>query len=69
MSKFDAIKAQREIIAGLLDVHKVIVARARQAERQHVEAEAEYNSLIKLDRFIDDMLNEAKKKLNALENQ
>jgi hypothetical protein len=66
---FDPIRAQREIVAGLADVHKVLLARFRQAELELAEAEANANALAKLERFVADLLKEASAKLHALETE
>lgn len=66
---FDPIRAQREIITGLVDVQKVITARSRDAERRFAEAEAEHYALAKLERFVADLLSEARTKLHTLEVQ
>lgn len=67
MTDFDPLKAQREIVTGLHDVHKVINARAREAEQRMTEAELDYNSLLKLEGFAKDLLTQAQAKLRELE--
>lgn len=68
MTDFDPIKAKREEIAGLLDVNRVITTRAREAEQKLAEAEADHDSLAKLSAFVAGLLNDARKKLRALED-
>jgi t-SNARE complex subunit (syntaxin) len=67
MTPFDPIRAQREVIAGLVEVHKVIKTRDREAERRLAEAEADHNALAKIERFIADLIMEAREKLEDLE--
>jgi t-SNARE complex subunit (syntaxin) len=67
MTAFDPIRAQREILTGLADVHKVVLARARDAEQRLAEAEAEHNALAKIERFVADLITEAREKLEDLE--
>ena len=67
MTAFDPIKAQREIITGLADVHKVIGTLSREAERKLAEAEAEHNQLALLDAYVRGELQQAHNKLRVLE--
>jgi hypothetical protein len=46
------------------DVHALLLHRQRDAHRRHVEAEAEYNALLKLTQFAQDAVDDA---LAALE--
>jgi len=69
MTDFDPIRAQREIVTGLMDVHNVIRARARNAERAIAEAEAEANALMKIERFAGQAVDDARAKLKALEQE
>lgn len=66
MTDFDPLKAQREIVAGLNDVFKVIHSRAREAEQRMTEAEADYNAMLKLETFTKDLLTQAQAKLGEL---
>jgi hypothetical protein len=68
MTDFDPIKAQREEVAGLADVHRVIATRAREAEQRLAEAEADHDSFVKLSAFVVGLLDEAKAKLRALQD-
>ena len=65
-SEFDPIKAATEQLAGLLDVHKVLIARCRDAEMRYVEAEAEHNQLLKLEAFVRDLTQKARTQLEQL---
>lgn len=67
--EFDPVKAQREQVLGLADVHKVIHMRARDAEQRMAEAEADYNSLLKLEAFTKDLLAKGHKELQRLEDE
>lgn len=67
MSEFDPIRALREEIAGLADVHKVIATNTRRSEAKL--AEAEHNALVKLDAFMKGLLEEQRAKLQALEDE
>ena len=69
MTDFDPIRAQREIVTGLMDVHNVIRTRARNAERATAEAEAEANALMKIERFAAQAVDDARAKLKALEQE
>lgn len=68
MAEFDPIRAQREIVAGLVDVYKVIQNRKRTAEQRAAEAEIEHTSLAKLESFTRGLLDQATAKLRALED-
>jgi len=67
MTPFDPLKAQREIITGLVGVHKVVSTRAKEAERRLAEAEADHNQLLLLDVFLREQLQNAQSKLRLLE--
>jgi hypothetical protein len=67
MTPFDPIKAQREIINGLLDVQRVISTQAREAEMMLGEAESQFNALTKISRFIQGLLEDERAKLRQLE--
>lgn len=69
MIPFDPVRAQREILAGLADVHEVIHARRRDAERRLGEAEIDFNGLSKIERFVAELMEQARLKLNYLEEQ
>ena len=66
MTDFDPIKAAQEEISGLVDVHRVILSRARHAERVAGEAEAEAAALKKTEGFMSVLLENARLKLKAL---
>jgi hypothetical protein len=67
MTAFDPIHAQREMLAGLADVHRVITARSRDSERRLTEAEAEHNALAKIERFVAGLIQDHRAVLVALE--
>ena len=67
MSDFDPIKALREEISGIADVHKIIQQRTRSSEAAMAEAEADHNAALKLDAFLTGMLTQMRAKLRALE--
>jgi hypothetical protein len=66
---FDQIRAQTEMVAGLTDVFRLTSNRAKLAERNLAEAEAEYNAMTKLNGFVEGLLSEAQTKLRALREQ
>jgi hypothetical protein len=69
MSEFDPVRALREEIAGLVDVHKVVQARARQSEATMAEAEAEHNACLKMDAFLKGMVDQMQQRLNRMERE
>jgi hypothetical protein len=69
MTDFDPIKAKREEVAGLVDVHRVISMRAREAEQRLAEAESDHDSLAKLGAFVAGLLSEAQAKLRAMQDE
>jgi hypothetical protein len=69
MSDFDPMKAQRELVNGLADMHKIVINRARDAEKLMAEAEIEHAVLIKISAFSRTLLEEARAKLKALEDE
>jgi len=66
MTEFDPIKAQREIVNGISDIHRLILARARDAEQKYTEAESDYNSMLKIETFTKELLTKAQQKLQRL---
>jgi hypothetical protein len=66
MTDFDPLKAQREIVAGIHDIYRVIQARARSAEQHYAEAESDYNSMMKIEQFTKELLAQAQAKLQRL---
>lgn len=69
MTDFDPLRAQREIVAGAEDVHKVVGTMARDASRALAEAEANANALMKIERFAAQAVDDARAKLKALEQE
>ena len=67
MTDFDPVRAMREEVAGLLDLHKLIVTHARDTERKLAEAESDHNAFLKLEAFTRGVLDTARAKLRALE--
>jgi hypothetical protein len=57
MTEFDPVKAAAEELAGLVDVHKVLITRSRETERQLAEIEAEHNAMVKMERFTADLVD------------
>jgi len=66
MTKFDPIRAQREIVNGIISTHQVIVTLARNAEQRYTEAEGEFNSLKKIEQFSKNHLAQEQQKLQRL---
>jgi hypothetical protein len=64
VTPFDPIKAQREILTGLAEVHKVVAARERDAERRLAEAEADRSAFAKIE---FDLMQAARTNLHKLE--
>ncbi len=52
-TKFDAVRAIREEISGLMEIRTTLVARERRAAQTTSEAEIEYNAIVKLRGFAD----------------
>jgi hypothetical protein len=69
MTDFDQIKAETEVLAGMLDAQKVIGTRMRDAERRAGEAEAELNALLKLSAWTKHALEQQQAKLQALRKE
>ena len=67
MTDFDPLKAASEELTSLVGVHRVIAARARDAERRYTEAEADHNGLMLLQRFTAEMVDRQRVKLKALQ--
>lgn len=67
MTVFDPIKAQREIVGGLREIHNLIRRRSNTAQAALDAAEAEVNAMMKLERFSEDQLVAATAKLRELE--
>ena len=67
MSEFDPLRAQRELVTGLREVHQVLAVRAREAQGMLAKYEAEANALMKLERFTEGHLQAAVLKLRTLE--
>ena len=65
---FDPVKAMREEVAGLRDVHALILTRAREAERKMAEAEIDFRALSKMEAYTKQTLAEAHAKLRALQD-
>ena len=68
-TEFDPIKALREEIAGLAEVHRVILARTHESERQLAEEEANHNAFLKMEAFMKDILAGKRAQLKALEDE
>ena len=67
MSEFDPVKAQREILAGLRDVHHVMKVRATDAQGKIAQAEIEATALMKLERMTQEYIRLEEEKLRRLE--
>jgi hypothetical protein len=66
---FDPIKAIKEEISGLSDVHKVISLRVDQAAKAMGEAEIELNALLKLQGFARSEMDRKREVLQKLERE
>jgi hypothetical protein len=66
MTEFDPLKAQRELVAGLRDMHNLIKARSLDAQRKLAEIEADAHALMKMERFAQECLEEQTRKLRRL---
>jgi len=69
VTEFDPVRAQRDIVTGIDDVHKLVLARARHDEAALAEAEAQHNASVKMAAFMRGLLDEARAKLQALETE
>jgi hypothetical protein len=69
MSDFDPIKAQKEVLAGALKVHNIIVQQGVEAERKLTEAEARMNALRQLHTFSESIVSGERSKLRKLEQE
>ena len=69
MTEFDPIKAQREVLAGLRDVHHIMKVRANDAQSRVAQAEIEATALMKLERFTEECIKDATVKLRAMEEK
>jgi hypothetical protein len=67
VTEFDPIRALREEIAGLADVHKVITANKNESESELAEAEARHNAFLKMAAFMSSLLEQLRARLKALE--
>jgi hypothetical protein len=67
MTAFDAIKALREEISGLMEVQKLVSLRARETERKLAEAETDHNALLKMEGTMSIVLDTMRARLRVLE--
>jgi len=65
--EFDRRKAVSEQLTGAFDVHRVIDARKRDAERRLAEAEAEFNALAKLEAFTKGLIDGYRRRLEEID--
>jgi len=66
MTEFDPLKAQREIVTGLREVHTLLQAKAREAQGKLAEAEMTASAMMKLERFTAEHLHHETLKLRSL---
>ena len=66
MTEFDPLRAQRELVSGLRDMHKLIKSRSHEAQGKLAEAEATANAMMKMERFVEQCLEEQTMKLRRL---
>lgn len=69
MSDFDPLRAQRDIVAGALDVLKVVQQEATEAEQQFSEAEARLNAMRKVLAFAKETVERERLVLRQLEQE
>jgi hypothetical protein len=67
MSEFDPVRAQSEIVHGLADIHKTLLAHAHDTERQLAEMEVGHNAAVKMEAFARDMLERERATLRTLQ--
>lgn len=67
--QFDAVKALREEISGVLDVRTTFVAEERRAQEALGQAEAHYNSIVKMRGFVDAEIARKRDVLRQLEEK
>jgi len=66
-TQFDPLKAAREELAGLGDIHRVLLRRERKAEEAMSEAENELNAIRKLIGYVQIGQNQLKERIKELE--
>lgn len=64
---FDAIKALKEEISGVVEIRVALVKRERQLGAQYGELEVEYNAIVKLRGFADAEIARKREVLRQLE--
>lgn len=69
VADYDPIRALREEISGLADVHKIVQSRTRRSEAAMAEAEAEHNASLKMDAFLSGILDGMRERLKKLETE
>lgn len=69
MPSFDAEKALKEEINGLVEIHTALKRRASQLQVQYGEIEIEYNSVMRLSGFAIAELDRKRAVLKMLEEQ
>jgi len=66
-TQFDPLKAAREELAGLSDIHRVLLQRERKAEEAMSEAENELNAVRKLIGYVRIGQDKLKERIKELE--
>lgn len=67
--EFDPLRAAREELSGLTDVHRLMLTRARDTERQLAEAEADHNGAVKIEAFVRELVVKAGARVARLEHE
>jgi len=66
-TQFDPLKAAREELAGLSDIHRVLLQRERRCEEAMGEAENELNAIRKLIGYVRIGQDQLKERIKELE--
>jgi hypothetical protein len=66
-AQFDPLKAAREELAGLSDIHRVLLQRERRCEEAMSEAESELNAIRKIIGYVRIGQDKLKERIKELE--
>jgi hypothetical protein len=66
VAEFDPVRAQKEVVTGMMQVAMVIKTRTSEAQRKLGEAEAELNAMMKINGYIEASLAAERIKLKDL---
>ena len=69
MTAFDPLKAAREELAGLADVHRTLVARESCAQEDLSKAENELNVVRKITGYVRIAMDQVRRQIEDLERK